>query len=160
MDSALAMVKSLASEFSPATHPTMQSDLVHVKEAQHILRRTTRWLLSCPDELVPDAYLEVMRAAEQLFGLEHQLMERYGFPVRQQHLEQHARVLGGLHCVYCEVMRGGADRGRLAGGQLLMEWLQLHNETLDAVLDVWVDCCSHGMPDQRNPPGGYQITAH
>lgn len=138
----------------------MQSDLVHIKEAQHSLRRATRWLLGCPDELVPDAYLDVMRAAEHLFGLEHQLMERYGFPVRQQHLELHARVLCGLHCVYSDVMRGGADRGRLAGGQLLMDWLRLHNETLDAVLDVWVDYCCHGASVPRSFETVYSITAH
>lgn len=138
----------------------MAPELSQIKEAQHSLRRTTHWLQTCPDDHVPDAYLDVVRAAERMFGLEQQLMERYEFPIRQLHLEQHARVLRGLHCVHCAVMDGASDRGRRAGGQLLMDWLHLHNDTLDAAFGLWIDYCQHGLVDPQDPCSSGRITAH
>ncbi len=138
----------------------MRPELSQLKEAQHTLRQMTRWLQTCPAHAVPDAYLEVLRATEHMFGLEQQLMELFAFPVRQLHLEQHARVLQGLHCVHAQVMRGAADQGRHAGSRLLIDWLHLHNDTLDAAFDIWVDYCLSGLADVRDSSRHELANAH
>lgn len=145
--------------------PAMPTEFAEIRETQRALRQHSQWLLSCPDDHVPDVYLEVIRATERMFCLEQELMESFAFPVRQLHLEQHARVLQGLHCVHGEVMRGAADRGRLAGGRLLMDWLHLHRDTLDASFDIWVDYCRSGLidpydPGSRDPDSPGPLTAH
>lgn len=144
----------------PSDPPAMPPELAEIREKQNALRQHTQWLLCCPDDHVPDAYLEVLRTTEQMFCLEQELMESFGFPVRQLHLEQHARVLQGLHCVHGEVLQGAADRGRHAGAHLLMEWLHLHRDTLDAVFDVWIDCCQNGLIDPDHLPAAGKVTAH
>lgn len=119
-----------------------------------------RCLQTCPDNEVPDVYHELLKTAEKLFGAEQQLMEHYAFPVRQTHLEQHARVLRSLHCVHAAVMRGAADQGRYIGGNLLMDWLCLHQETIDAAFMLWVEYCDHGLIDPRSPQWQNTLTAH
>lgn len=138
----------------------MDSELTQIKEAQRALCKTTRRLRQCADACVPEAYLDVVRAAEQMFGLEQQLMERYAFPVRQLHLEQHARVLRGLHCLHAEVMGGASERGRRAGAAMLMDWLRLHNDTLDAAFKIWVDYCRNEQAGTEVTPGLTALTAH
>lgn len=138
----------------------MPPEITEIREAQQALHQRTEWLLACPEDHVAAAYLEVIRTTERLFWLEQNLMERYAFPIRQLHLEQHARVLQSLHCVHCEVMRGASDRGRLAGGRLLMDWLHLHQDTLDASFDIWMDYCRSGLIDPREPGATGAFTAH
>lgn len=138
----------------------MTPELCRIKEAQHALHRMARRLQTCPERNVPDAYLDVLRATEHMFDLEQQLMESYAFPVRQLHLEQHARVLRGLHCLHPEVMQGACERARHAGGRLLMDWLHVHNDTLDAVFGVWVDYCQSGQLDPHAVPAAETVTAN
>lgn len=138
----------------------MSSELAQISEAQESLCQTAHWLQSCPDEAVPDAYHGVMRSAERLFRLEQQLMEAYDFPSRLTHLEQHARVLRGLHCVHQSVLSGECREGRHAGGALLMDWLALHRDTVDAVLAVWVHYCECVWTDPSDPGRRRSITAH
>ena len=120
----------------------------------------SNWLQHCHDINVPDAYHAVMRTAEHLFWLEQELMESYDFPSRQSHLEQHARVLRGLHCAHGAVLRGNAAHGRHAGGQLLLDWLALHRETMHAVLSIWISYCDHGLVDHQGPVQTQVVNAH
>lgn len=138
----------------------MRYALTQISQAQQSLRQMAHRLQTCPDASVPDAYHGLMRSAEQLFKLEQQLMEACDFPLRQTHLEQHARVLRGLHCVHSAVLRGESDEGRRAGGSLLLDWLALHHDTVDAVLSVWVEYCDSGLPDPADPHQRRKITAH
>ena len=138
----------------------MRPELAQIRQVQQSLRQMSHWLQTCPEDNVPDAYHGLMRCAEHLFWLEQQLMETYDFPSRQTHLEQHARVLRGLHCVHGAVLRGESDQGRRAGGSLLMDWMALHADTVDAVLDVWVDYCKCGLIDPADPNLRQTITAH
>ena len=138
----------------------MCPELVHIGQAQQSLHDMANWLKSCPNVSVPDAFHSVIKCAEHLFRLEQQLMEAYQFPSRQTHLEQHARVLRGLHCVYGAVLRGECEKGRYAGASLLLEWLSLHNDTADAVLTIWVDYCLCGLIDPANPDTSRTIKAN
>jgi hemerythrin len=153
------MVNRVLSSFSP-TSPAMPPEFAEIRKTQHALRRRTQWLLTCPDDHVPNAYLDVVRTTEHMFCLEQELMESFAFPVRQLHLEQHARVLRGLHCVHGEVMRGATDRGRHTGGRLLMDWLHVHQNTLDAAFDIWVDYCRNGLIDPHSQPSSAALMAH
>jgi hemerythrin len=130
---------------------TMPPELAQISQAQESLRRTAHWLKTCPEECVPDAYHGLMRCAEQLFHLEQALMEAYDFPSRRTHLELHARVLRGLHCVHGAVLKGECNQGRHTGGSLLMDWLALHQDTVDAVLAIWIEYCEQRARDASGP---------
>lgn len=119
-------------------------------------------LQTCADIDVPMAYHALLKAAEQLFRLEQQLMEDYAFPVRQTHLEQHARVLRALHYIHAAVLSGATERARHVGGQLLPDWLQLHQDTVDAAFALWTEYCDHGLINPQTPidQPGPGITAH
>lgn len=124
------------------------------------LRDVARCLQSCADHDVPETYHTLLKTAEQLFGTEQQLMEDYDFPARQTHLEQHARVLRGLHRVHAAVLLGAIDQARDIGGRLLMDWLKLHEDTVDAAFTVWANYCDYGLIELSKPPSHYAITAH
>ncbi|CAM8664734.1 cation-binding hemerythrin HHE family protein [Oxalobacteraceae bacterium] len=138
----------------------MCEQLTQISEAEQSLHEMVDRLQQCPDINVPDAYHAVMRTTEHLFWLEQELMEAYDFPSRQTHLEQHARVLRGLHCAHSAVLRGSAEHGRHAGGKLLLEWLALHRDTMHAVLTIWVSYCESGLVDNKNRPQRPVINAH
>lgn len=57
-------------------------------------------------------------------------------------------------------MRGASDGGRLAGGRLLMDWLHLHEDTLDASFDIWMDYCRSGLINPCEPHTPAALTAH
>jgi hemerythrin len=105
--------------------------------AQLILQM--RGLGSCLDSEVPQMFTEVLDSVERLFSFESRLMDTYCFPASRCHVEQHARVLAGLHRTHSQVMRGELRHGRHAGTHLLMNWFELHNGTLDACLMVWLE---------------------
>lgn len=135
----------------------MYADFQQLQLTRNDLRFHARCLQCCPDSDVPCHFEVLLKTLEQLFGTEQQLMEDYDFPVRQSHLEQHARVLRGLHRAHAAVLRGATDQGRHIGGRLLMDWLHLHQETVDAVFGVWVAYCEHVLieptrPGQQPPP--------
>lgn len=138
----------------------MRPELAQIRQAQQSLCQLSHWLQTCPEGSVPEAFHSLMHCAEHLFGLEQLLMEAYAFPSRQTHLEQHARVLRGLHCVHGAVLRGECEQGRRAGGTLLMDWMALHADTADAVLNVWIDYCHCGLIDPTDSHQARTITAH
>jgi hemerythrin len=71
---------------------------------------------------------------EGAFRLEEQWMEDIQFPALRTHLEQHSRILGGLHNVHARVMDGDIGLGREVVGTLLPQWFAFHASTMDAVL--------------------------
>ncbi len=119
----------------------MRDEANRICDAHRSLRRAARWLRTCPEFEVSDAFVSVMSAAEHSFALEHALMDSLCFPATRCHLEQHARVLRALHCLYPAVIGGATNTGRRVGGQLLIQWFRLHNETLDAAVFLWAGCC-------------------
>ncbi len=128
----------------------MREEFHHIHAARHELNCRASCLQTCADDDVASSYHELLKTLERLFGVEQSLMEKYGFPVRQSHLEEHARVLRGLHCVHSAVLRGATDQGRRIGGHLLMEWLELHQQTVDTTLIMWANCCDCGLIDPQN----------
>lgn len=117
----------------------MQADLKTLEHRYTQLRQKMGGLATCPDGDVPDMFTDLLGSLEQLFAVENHLMETHQFPARRSHLEQHARVLGGLHRTHSRVMGGACQQGRYAATHLLMHWFELHNNTLDACLAVWLE---------------------
>ena len=116
----------------------MQTELHALDHLYAQLRQKVRCLELCPDAEVPQAFMDLLNLLEQIFAFEDHLMESHQFPGARSHVEQHARILGGLHRTHSLVMNGACDQGRHAGSCLLMRWFELHNETLDACLAVWL----------------------
>ncbi|MES2150955.1 MAG: hemerythrin domain-containing protein [Pseudomonadota bacterium] len=86
-----------------------------------------------------DAYTALVQAVERDFREEEVMMEAMAFPALHAHLEQHARVLAGLHHADPFVQDGDPALGREALA-LLPQWFALHHASMDrqladAVLD-------------------------
>lgn len=116
----------------------MPSELNALDRRYAQLRQKMDWLKSCADPEIPETFKDLLDSLEQLFAFETQLMEKHRFPVTRAHLEQHARVLQGLHRTHAHVMNGQLSKGRYVGTQLLSSWFELHNGTMDACLAVWL----------------------
>ena len=118
----------------------MQAVLNALSQRCTQLRQQARYLALCADAEVPQVFKELLDSLEQLFSFEHSLMEQHQFPASRCHVEQHARVLRGLHRTHALVMCGACHKGRYVGEHLLMHWFELHHETLDACLAAWLEC--------------------
>lgn len=123
----------------------MHPEFHRLYNARHELNFQADCLRTCMNHDVADRYHALVKVVECLFGSEQRLMEDYGFPGRQLHLEQHARVLRALHCVHAAVLQGATDHGRHIGSCTLMNWLRFHEDTVDAAFSVWVDYYDSGM---------------
>ncbi len=137
----------------------MRREINRIRDAHRSLRRGAHWLRLCPEEVVADAYVELLNTTERAFAMEQAMMEQFAFPATPCHLEQHARVLRALHCLQPAVMNGDTASARRVGGQLLVEWFQLHHETLDQAVYVWVSCSKEQLASDliarsqgRQPP--------
>ncbi len=126
----------------------MRQEFSCIRDAHRSLRHAASWLRVCPEHEVSAAYVNVMKTAEYSFALEQSLMDELGFPASKAHLEQHARVLRALHCMHPAVIEGATTKGRRIGGQLLIDWFRLHNETLDAAVFMWASCCRQSLMDE------------
>jgi hemerythrin len=129
----------------------MQSELHALDHRYAQLRQHIYCLGVCADADVPAVFTDVLYSLEQLFAFENLLMDAHHFPAARCHVEQHARVLGGLHRAHAQVMRGQLQQGRHAGTRLLMSWFELHNGTLDACLLVWLDSMQPNHPIPAMP---------
>lgn len=138
----------------------MREEFSRIRDAHRSLRHAATWLRVCPDYDVSNAYVNVMKSAEYSFALEQALMDKLAFPASRTHLEQHARVLRALHCMHPAVIDGAAAAGRRIGGQLLIDWFRLHNETLDAAVFVWASCCGQSLMDELQRRYRYSETPY
>jgi len=89
----------------------------------------------------PAEYSRLVELIERDFRREELLMERIDYPAERQHLEQHARVLGGLHRAEAALLLGDSAPARRCL-QLLPKWLELHIATQDAPLALAAELAS------------------
>ena len=92
-------------------------------------------LLQCIDGLL--AHLTAHFAAED------QWMEQTGFPPRQCHMDEHARVIQSAHDVRARVAIGNIEVGR-SFASALADWFPGHTDYLDAALAHWMVKQRHG----------------
>ena len=77
------------------------------------------------------------RHAEEHFASEQRLMERYGFPPRDCHVDEHERVLASVREVRSLVAAGDIAVGR-GLARALADWFPGHSDYMDAALATWV----------------------
>jgi hemerythrin len=86
---------------------------------------------------------------EEAFATEEFWMEEADYPAMKQHREQHARVLSGMHHVYCSLMAGDTGTARKVVACLLPDFLKLHGDTMDTALSMHLQVS--GMPQFGAP---------
>jgi len=86
------------------------------------------------------------RHAEEHFASEQKLMERYEFPPRDCHLDEHERVMASVREVRPLVAAGDIETGRELA-KALADWFPGHSDYMDASLAAWVvKKVSNGAP--------------
>lgn len=88
------------------------------------------------DHKLGQMFQKVVRKIEQSFHRQESLMEAICYPGLKDHREEHARVLGVLYHAESRVMGGDCQFARKVVF-LLMAWLTVHTNTLDAELTAF-----------------------
>jgi len=115
--------------------PQMSLGIPVMDMAHKIFVEEMARLASEPDSGFGPGLLALIPMLEQDFREEEASMEEIDFPALQSHREQHARVLGALHRVVPDVLRGDFVAARRAI-ELLPQWFVFHLATMDAALAV------------------------
>lgn len=90
-------------------------------------------LAQAPEEEFCAGYQCLLADVERDFQQEEAEMDAIGFAGMQHHVEQHARVLAGLHHALPRVQEGDYALGRKVL-ELLPQWFALHVCTMDRAL--------------------------
>lgn len=114
--------------------PEISSGILAMDRIHHDLFSALDELSLSDDQEFGGCYAEFVRKVEMAFREEEQWMDVIDFPGLVIHQEQHARVLGALHHVHAEVMRGNLALGRRVIEELLPQWLVFHISTMDSPL--------------------------
>lgn len=91
-------------------------------------------LASVPDSCLNSSYDKFIEKVEHAFAIEEEWMENIEYSSLQNHLEQHARVLGALHTTHPQVMNGDIHLARDVVERLLPQWFMFHMATADMIL--------------------------
>lgn len=100
-------------------------------------------LLTAEDAALPAALEAFARHAEAHFEQENRWMELDGFPARECHVDEHAKVLASVREVQAELAAGNTALCRdLAVA--LMDWFPGHADYMDSALATWLVKKAHG----------------
>ncbi len=116
-------------------------------------------LSSLPDERFPGAFPRFISFVERAFRTEEEWMEEIEFPSLKSHREQHARVLGALHCTRSGILEGDLATGRKLVDLLLPEWFVFHASTMSMALAVALQLAESPLP-MRLIPATSMATAY
>lgn len=94
-------------------------------------------MIGADDASAAPALAAMARHVESHFALEERLMERYAFPARECHADEHARVRASVKEVEALVAQGRADLCRDLG-EALADWFPGHSDYMDSALAIWV----------------------
>jgi len=119
----------------------MELGIPEIDRAHRMFLRELNRVLDTPDSDFPERLDMLVAQIERDFAEEGKLMEEIDFPAMQSHVEQHARVLSGLHHTMSKVMSGDVATGRKAI-ELLFSWFQVHVPTMDAALAMAADAAA------------------
>jgi hemerythrin len=86
---------------------------------------------------VAPAFDAFVRHPEEHFASEERLMDRYGFPARECHADEHERVMSSVREVRALVAAGDARVGRELA-QALADWFPGHSDYMDSAVATWV----------------------
>ena len=74
---------------------------------------------------------------EEHFESERRLMDQYGFPARDCHVEEHDRVLASVREIRALVADGDVEIGRELT-KALIAWFPGHTDYMDSALATWI----------------------
>ena len=94
-------------------------------------------LLATDDDGLAAALDALTHHAEAHFALEEQLMERYAFPPRECHTDEHQRVLASVREVGALLAEGDFAVARELA-DALADWFPGHCDYMDSALAIWV----------------------
>lgn len=117
-------------------HGTM--DHTH-REFVHLVDR----LLTAPEEELVAALCAFEAHAQAHFGQENEWMAQEGFPGRECHEDEHAKVLASVHEVQALLAQGEVDLVRELA-QALAHWFPAHADHMDSALAGWLVEKRHG----------------
>jgi hemerythrin len=94
-------------------------------------------LQQASDGAVAPALDALARHLEEHFGLEERLMERFAFPARDCHADEHRNVLDSLREVRALAAAGEFEIGRDLA-RALADWFPGHCDYMDSALAIWI----------------------
>ncbi|MBB3181935.1 bacteriohemerythrin [Variovorax sp. Sphag1AA] len=88
-----------------------------------------------------DAFASILERfavhVEAHFATEQRLMDQFGYPVRDCHVEEHERVLASVREVRALVADGDIETGRDLA-RALADWFPGHTDYMDSALSTWI----------------------
>ena len=100
-------------------------------------------LLTVADAALPAALDAFARHAEAHFAEENRWMEADGYPARECHVDEHAKVLASVREVQDELAAGNVALCRDLA-RALMDWFPGHADYMDSALATWLVKQAHG----------------
>jgi hemerythrin len=94
-------------------------------------------LVNADDAGLGDALAAFAAHAEAHFSQENEWMEKYDFPPRDCHIDEHNKVLASVHEVRRHLAEGDVAIVRELA-VALMEWFPAHADYLDSALATWL----------------------
>jgi hemerythrin len=103
-------------------------------------------LLTVSDDKVAEALEAFARHAEAHFAQEDEWMNTDGYPARDCHVDEHAKVMDSVREVQQLVVQGNVEVARDLA-RALMDWFPGHADYMDSALATWMVKKSHqGRP--------------
>jgi hemerythrin len=103
-------------------------------------------LLTVSDDKVAEALDAFARHAEAHFAQEDEWMNTDGYPARDCHVDEHAKVMDSVREVRQLVAEGNVEVARDLA-RALMDWFPGHADYMDSALATWMVKKSHqGRP--------------
>ena len=117
-----------------------------IDESHHEFTAAVSALLGAEDAAVAAALGALAQHLEAHFGHEDRLMEKFGFPPRECHADEHGKVLASVREVQALVAAGNFEIGRDIA-RALADWFPGHVDYMDSALAAWiVKKTSNGAP--------------
>lgn len=91
-------------------------------------------LQTCHEAEFAPRWAELVAHTEAHFAGESELMSASGFPARQEHEDEHQRVLGELRRFQSRIERGVTVIARAYVRETAPQWFDVHLRTMDSAL--------------------------
>lgn len=91
-------------------------------------------LATMPDGVFVALFKELVRHTHEHFSQEEKLMLGTNFPAKDEHMDEHRRVLNDLENMLARAERGRMKMPREFIKSHMPEWFQLHLVTMDSAL--------------------------
>ena len=108
-----------------------------IDESHHEFTAAVSVLLRAGDDTVGASLDALAQHLEEHFGNEERLMEKFDFPPRECHADEHHNVLASVREVQTLVAAGEFEMGRDIA-RALANWFPGHCDYMDSALAAWI----------------------